>query len=182
MVCQRKKALDEWLRNGGGVLTYSDSASGGHFGEVGLRNPVGQQTVNNLISAYGMEVATDQGGGVRSYRPVSDTVHPVVDGLVLEGEGVSPVAVQVTSGAKILIPLSESALVDEKRPLKINPSGITLEEYDWAALAMAPVEKGHIAVLFDRQPMWNAGPGSDIRRKDNREILRRLIRFLANDL
>jgi len=33
--------------------------------------------------------------------------------------------------------------------------------------------------MFDRQPMWNNGPGSDIDEQDNREILLVVMNFLA---
>lgn len=42
-----KSALDGWLQAGGGMLIYSDSASGGRFSIVGAQNPVGQTVTNN---------------------------------------------------------------------------------------------------------------------------------------
>ena len=33
--------------------------------------------------------------------------------------------------------------------------------------------------MFDRQPMWNDGPGSDIEEEDNTVILREMVNFLA---
>ena len=33
--------------------------------------------------------------------------------------------------------------------------------------------------MFDRQAMWNDGSGSSINKRDNQEILRRLLNFLA---
>ncbi|MEO0454560.1 MAG: hypothetical protein AAFY98_10545 [Verrucomicrobiota bacterium] len=177
---QELSELDAWIHAGGGILTYSDSASGGHYKKVGLRNSVGQQTVNRIISKYGMEVATDQGGGTRAYQPDEEMEHPIVKGLILEGEGVSPVAVPLDSNVKILIPFSPQNYVDGKsKNLKIQDDGISLQDYQWAALAMAPVGQGHVIALFDRQPLWNNGPGSSIQRKDNQEILRRIIHFLA---
>jgi len=177
---QELSELDAWIHAGGGILTYSDSASGGHYKQVGLRNSVGQQTVNRIISKYGMEVATDQGGGTRAYQPDEEMEHPIVKGLILEGEGVSPVAVPLDSNVKILIPCSPQNYVDGKsKNLKIQDDGISLQDYQWAALAMAPVGQGHVIALFDRQPLWNNGPGSSIQRKDNQEILRRIIHFLA---
>ena len=46
-----KSALDSWLRQGGGMLIYSDSASGGFHRIVGAQNSVGQMASNNLIGA-----------------------------------------------------------------------------------------------------------------------------------
>jgi len=178
---EEKAALNSWLREGGGILIYNDSAAGGHHKNVGLRNLVGQKAINTLLSGSGMQVATDQGGGTRSYFPPKTDAHPMVSGLILEGEGVSPVAVANGSSAKVLIPLDDEHLEKGKKKLRVKDTGITLEDYRWAALAMETVGKGHIAVLFDRQPLWNAGPGSSIQKKDNKEILQRIIRFLAQE-
>jgi len=176
-----RRALDAWLRQGGAMLIYSDSASGGHFGRVGLKNPVGQQVTNNLIAPYGMEVTVDLGGGTRSYRaPESD--NPILAGRpVFEGEGVSPVAVDRQSDAQVLIPLSP-ANREGGSDLNIDQRNLTIEDPQWAAMAHAPVGDGHILVIFDRQPMWNDGPGSHIDRADNREIMSRLVQFLVGDL
>lgn len=58
-----KDNLRDWLNAGGGILIYSDSASGGRFNIVGISNPVGRNVTNNLIAEYGMEVTVDLGGG-----------------------------------------------------------------------------------------------------------------------
>ena len=46
-------------------------------------------------------------------------------------------------------------------------------------MVLKPLGEGHIIVMFDRQPMWNDGPGSSIQRRDNSEILREVVNFLA---
>ncbi len=84
-----KTALDTWLRAGGSFLTYSDSASGGFHGTVGIKNKVGQNAVNNLTTTYGLQVTVDQGSGTRAYTAGVGATHPIVAGpLILEGEGV----------------------------------------------------------------------------------------------
>ncbi|MEM7561426.1 MAG: hypothetical protein AAF353_00110 [Pseudomonadota bacterium] len=165
-----RSALDSWLRNGGGMLIYSDSASGGRFNIVGAQNTVGQTVTNNLIAPYGLQVTVDQADGVRTMP--SSSSHPIVSGgLTLEGEGVSPIAVdQSDSSANILVPYTRNVNRTEN---------ITITNPQWGALVLKPIGAGHISVMFDRQPMWNNGPGSDINEEDNREILRRLINFLA---
>ncbi|MGF1655564.1 MAG: DUF4350 domain-containing protein [Verrucomicrobiales bacterium] len=178
-----KAALHTWLQAGGGMLIYSDSASGGAWNVVGIKNPVGQNVVNNLTTAYGLQVTVDQGGGTRAYKADDSATHPVVVGpLVLEGEGVSPVAVDPTnSTAQILIPFNTANRVSGGN-LNIDAQGVTIADPLWASLAVQTVGSGKVVVMFDRQPMWNSGPGSDITKRDNREILRRLIAFLADDL
>ncbi len=177
-----KNALDAWLRSGGRFLTYSDSASGGRFNLVGIKNPVGQNAVNNLTSAYGLQVTVDQGGGTRAYTAPSTNAHPIVEGpLILEGEGVSPVAVDPNSGAEVLIAFGSSNQISGSG-LNIDAQGVTISNPLWASLALQSVGSGHILVMFDRQPMWNSGPGSDISKRDNTEILRRIVRFLVGEL
>lgn len=177
-----KQALDAWLRDGGGMLIYSDSASGGHFGKVGAQNPVGQTVMNHLIAPYGLQVLVDQANGIKAYRARPGTAHPIVaDGVVLEGEGVSPIAVDEATGARVLIPYADDPAVRVSgAPTIKDRSNVTLpESAPLAALAVQSVGKGHIVAMFDRQPMWNDGPGSDIDQRDNREIVLRIMKFLA---
>lgn len=176
-----KAALDVWIRAGGGILMFSDSAAGGRFNIVGINNPTGQNAVNNILSAYGMEVTVDQGGGTRAYTSPPNSPHPVIwDQPVFEGEGVSPVAVDPNSDATVLIPLDDAYKISGGN---MNPGtgGISIANPDWAVLAHSPVDSGHVMAMFDRQPLWNNGPGSDINEEDNKKVLRRIIRYLARD-
>ena len=176
-----KAALDTWLRAGGGMLIYSDSAAGGKFNIVGAQNPVGQTAVNNLISQYGLEVTVDQANGVKAYRAGSDSIHPIIsDRLIFEGEGVSPVAIDPSGPGYALIPYRD----DPENKVSGNPDipnkqNLTTANPQFAALAWAFVGEGNVIASFDRQPMWNDGPGSDIGERDNAEILRRIVRFIA---
>lgn len=179
-----KSALNDWLESGGGMFIYSDSAAGGHYGQVGAQNPVGQTAVNNLISEYGIEVTVDQANGVKAYRAGPNASHPVVvNRPIIEGEGVSPAAVDTSSGALVLIPYVDDP--DYKvsgNPAVSHKQNLTISNPVFAALALKHVGQGKIIVMFDRQPMWNNGPGSDINEYDNRLILQRVIRYLADDL
>ncbi|MGJ8653940.1 MAG: malectin [Opitutaceae bacterium] len=182
-----KTALDIWLRAGGGMLVYSDSAAGGHYGTVGISNTTGKIAVNNLVSQYGLEVTVDQGGGTRSYIPNTGSPNPIIwDQPEFEGEGVSPVAVSlgpvVGAQPQVLIPLSPASRVNGGSDLNISDLNISFSNWDWAAIALSEVGDGNVIAIFDRQPMWNPGsPGSDIEKEDNKEILRRIIRYLARD-
>jgi len=181
---QEKAALDTWLRAGGSALFYSDSAAGGLWSSVGPQNPVGQMAVNNVISAYGMEVLVDQADGVTAYRAGPDATHPIVQGRpVFEGEGVSPVAVDPNSTVEILIPYANSSDYKVSGNATISHTqNITISNPDYAALAFNRVGDGMVMAIFDRQPLWNNGPGSDINRLDNLEVLTRIIRYMAGDL
>ena len=177
-----KTALDNWIRAGGGILMYSDSAAGGYYGSVGISNPTGQNVVNNILSAYGMEVTVDQGGGIRAYIPDALSPNPVIwDQPVFEGEGVSPIAVDPLGDVQVLIPLKDSNKVSGSSMTSPGTGGITISNPEWAVIALNQVGKGNVMAIFDRQPMWNNGPGSHINRRDNKEILRRIVRYLARD-
>jgi len=164
-----KNALDSWLRGGGGMFIYSDSASGGFFREVGAQNPVGQTVTNNLIARYGMQVTVDQADGTTAQTANSSTSISLINDLRLEGEGVSPVAVaQNDPNVEILIPYTRNIR---------HTQNISITNPQYASLALRPVGQGYVVAMFDRQPMWNNGPGSDIEEQDN--ILREVVNFLA---
>ncbi|MGD9418658.1 MAG: malectin domain-containing carbohydrate-binding protein [Verrucomicrobiota bacterium JB025] len=176
-------ALDAWIRAGGGILMYNDSAAGGLFSRVGTNNPTGQAAVNSLLSAYGMEVAVDQGQGTRAYTSIDDESHPLTAGqLEFEGEGVSPVAVDAGSGARVLYPLDDAYQVTTRDPLSIDARNITISDPEWAVIALHDVGEGCVVAMFDRQPVWNDGEGSDIEKRDNMEVLRRIVKYLVGDL
>lgn len=177
-----RSALDLWIRAGGGIMMYSDSASGGRFNLVGIGNNTGQLAVNSILSAYGMQVAVDQGLGTRSYVAPADEGNPIVaDSVDFEGEGVSPVAVDESTGARAIVPYEDANKTGGGGSAVNNASGITIANPRWAAIGHQSVGGGNVIAIFDRQPLWNNGPGSDIEERDNMEILRRIVRFLAND-
>ena len=171
-----KSALDLWLKAGGGMFIYSDSASGGSFRQVpgGAQNPIGQNVTNNLIRQYGMQVTVDQADGVRAATAANSASIAAIRNLVIEGEGVSPVAIApANADVEILIPYTND--VDQRQ-------GLTIANPNFAALARRRVEQGDIIVMFDRQPMWNDGPGSDIEEQANTAILREVMNLLAEPL
>jgi hypothetical protein len=48
-----------------------------------------------------------------------------------------------------------------------------------AVLVLKSLAQGHVVATFDRQAMCNGGPGYNINKRDNREMLHRLINFLS---
>ena len=168
-----RAALLAWLNAGGGSFLYSDSASGGLFSRVGGQNPVGQNATNNLLQDFDLQVTVDQANGVRTVQANENTSLNAINGQVLQGEGVSPVAIKPDDTiTEILVPFDCSNCSTP------HLEGVSLPR-TFAALVLRPVGQGHVSVMFDRQPMWNNGPGSDINEQDNRVILRELINFLA---
>lgn len=130
--------------------------------ELGDYSPDGVKTL--VMAQFRVETATKEG--------TFDSAERVLDHYTEMG-------VDNASGAQVLIPVSKSHLVTEKAPLNVALRGITLREPTLAALVLQKVGKGTIVALFDRQPIWNPGPGSDISQRDNREILRRIIQTLV---
>lgn len=188
MSSAEQAAIATWVANGGGLLAYSDSAFGGKFDVVGISNTVGQEAVNSIIGQFGMQVLTDQGNGTCAMKAPDSDPNPVtfVDGtsLVFEGEGESPVCVDPNAGVKILIPFSNAAKVGESGTVATDNvgGGMTIANPLYAALAVKEHGKGRVVAQFDRQMMWNNGPGSSINEKDNREIEKRIFLFLAHAL
>jgi len=177
-----KSALDGWIRDGGSILIYSDSASGGNFQFVGIANNTGQTAVNNILTQYGMQVTVDLAGGTRAYRPDGTSSNPIVQGNpIFEGEGVSPVAVDRNAGVEVLYPFEDTFKVSGSNNLNIKTQGITINNPRYAALAWKSVGSGKVMAQFDRQPMWNNGEGSSIQRRDNLTIQTRIINFLAGN-
>ncbi len=177
-----KAALDTWLRGGGGILIYSDSAAGGRFSIVGAQNPVGQNVVRNLMLNYGIQVTVDQANGTKAVRASPNNGFSLMtDRPILEGEGVSPVAYVPGSGVSDWIPYRNNPENSVSGTPVVNRlQGLTdVDNLEFSALATRSVGQGRIVAMFDRQPMWNNGPGSDINERDNREILRRVVNYLA---
>ncbi len=179
-----KSALDSWLSAGGGIFIYSDSASGGLHSRVGAQNPVGQNVVKNLMQTYGIQVTVDQANGVKAVRSSTNNQFSLmIDRPILEGEGVSPIAFEPGSGVVSWIPYRD----DPDNSVSGNPvvdklQGLSnVDNLEFSALAARTVGQGRIVALFDRQPMWNSGPGSDINKRNNKEILRRVMNYLAED-
>lgn len=168
-----RAALLTWLNDGGAMFIYSDSASGGRFNRVGAQNPIGQNVTNNLLQDFDLQVTVDQANGIRTVQANVNSSIAAIDGLILEGEGVSPVAINPNdTTTEILVPFDCSNCTTPQL------QGLDLPR-EFAALVLRPVGQGHVSVMFDRQPMWNNGPGSDINEQDNSTILVELINFLA---
>lgn len=188
MTAAEQAAIATWVANGGGLLAYSDSAFGGKYDVVGVSNTVGQRAANSIISQFGMQVLTDQGNGTCAMKGADSDTHPIIHtggtSLVIEGEGESPVCVDRDAGVKILIPFSTEAKVGSSGTVSTNNvgGGMTITNPLYAALALKEHGKGRVIAQFDRQMLWNNGPGSSIAQKDNRELQKRIFLYLAHAL
>lgn len=167
-------AVREWVQGGGGLIAWSDSAFGGHFAKVGLDNPKGRESDNDLTAQFGMFFLTDNGGGnyriERYTRPHFLNAEKPEGGIRYRGEGVSPI--RVSSPAEMLAPLQEGGLGGG---LKVNQVDAPFNPQTDAALAIAEVGRGRVVGTFDRNTFWNAGEGTRLAHDDNREFAQRLV-------
>ncbi len=171
-------ALERWVKGGGGVIAWSDSAFGGHFREVGIGNTAGRDSDNDLMEQFGMYFMTDNGAG--NYLIVEYTEDHFLNagnkdgGVRFRGEGVSPV--RVNEPARMLAPLQHGGLGGG---LRLNRVDGKLDPARDAALAVAEVGQGRVVGVFDRNLFWNAGEGTRLSHSDNREFTQRLMLWAA---
>ncbi len=172
------KAVDDWVRSGGGLLGWSDSAFGGHWQQVGVDNDLGRLSNNDLTVQFGMYFMTDNGAGnylVENY----ERDHFINDddrnaGVRFRGEGVSPV--RVAHPAEMLAPLQDGGLGGD---LRLNKRDGELDPGIDAALAIAKIGEGRVVGVFDRNLFWNAGEGTRLSHVNNREFAQRIMAWVA---
>ncbi len=172
------EALNNWVRAGGGVLAWSDSAFGGHWRKVGVDNDLGRLSNNDLTVQFGMYFMTDNGAGnylIKNYKRAhflnADNRN---GGVRFRGEGVSPI--RVSPPAELLAPMQEGGLGGK---LRLNKRDGKLDVQRDAALAIAEVGKGRVVGVFDRNLFWNAGEGTRLSHVDNREFTQRITAWAA---
>ncbi|MGF1679593.1 MAG: hypothetical protein ACFCUX_10425 [Candidatus Methylacidiphilales bacterium] len=171
-------ALDRWVRDGGGLVAWSDSAFGGEHSKVGMGNTKGLESNNDLTLQFGMRFLRDNGAGnylvTQFTRPHFINRDKADGGIRFRGEGVS--CVRVSPPAELLAPLQEGGL---RGGIRLNKEdGPLIPERD-AALAIAEIGKGRVVGVFDRNTYWNKGAGTQLSHEDNREFAQRIILWAA---
>ncbi len=173
------KALKLWVKNGGGVMAWSDSGFGGDFRMVGLANDIGRVSDNALMAQFGMYFLTDNGAGnflVSEYTQDhfinKNNKHK---GVIFRGEGVS--FVRVSPPALMLAKAQEGGLGGR---LVVNAKDGEFQEQTDAALAIAEIGKGRVLGVFDRNLFWNAGAGTRLSHSDNRVFAQRIVLWAAD--
>lgn len=171
-------AIHSWVKQGGGLIAWSDSAFGGHYKYVGIDNTLGRDSDNQITEAFGMHFLTDNGGG--NYLITSYTKDHFINnnnkngGIRFRGEGVS--FVRVSPPAMVLAKAQDNGLGGRLEVNKID--GVFNPDTD-VTLAIANINKGRVLGLFDRNMMWNAGDGSQITHSDNKEFAQRIVLWAA---
>jgi len=181
-------ALDAWVRDGGGVVSYSDSAFGGHYEEVGVHNRAGAESRNRLLEQFGMHTFTDQGGGVYHVSDwrIDHLVNATADGprtLQFRGEGVSPIRITPDWDARRegdrVYQIARHQAGDTGASVTVD-DGYSFDPERDCAVCAAEAGDGRVIATFDRNTFWNGGPGTDITEYDHREYARRLVAWTAN--
>lgn len=173
-----KKAVAAWVRTGGGLVAWSDSAFGGDWAKGEIGNTIGAQSDNDLTAQFGMRFLRDNGAGIFTIRRYKAN-HYLNDfnrnqGVVFRGEGVS--LIRTSQPAVILAPLQMGG---SSGTIRLNKLDGKITKTD-AALAVADVEQGRVVGTFDRNTFWNSGEGTRLSEVDNREYTQRLILWAAN--
>ncbi|MBO0590000.1 hypothetical protein I2486_01145 [Cellulophaga sp. E16_2] len=172
------KALKRWVKNGGGVITWSDSGFGGEYSIVGVDNEVGRISDNVLMEQFGMYFLTDNGAG--NYLVNEYTQDHFINknnkhkGVAFRGEGVS--FVRVSKPAVILAKAQEGGLGGR---LVVNSNDGEFNENTDVALAIAEIGKGRVIGVFDRNLFWNAGAGTRLSHSDNSVFAQRIVLWAA---
>ena len=172
------ESIHTWIKHGGGLIAWSDSAFGGHYKHVGIDNTLGRDSDNQITEAFGMHFLTDNGGG--NYLITSYTQDHFINnynkdgGIRFRGEGVS--FVRISPPAMTLAKAQDDGLGGEFKVSKID--GVFNPTTD-VTLAIANINKGRVLGLFDRNMMWNAGDGSQITHSDNKEFAQRIVLWTA---
>lgn len=155
-----QQAVVDWVNAGGGLLAYSDSQFG--YDE-------GRASDNDILLHFNMFVHHDNFAGVFTIDTYTEQNY-ITDGITFKGEGVSLVRV-LGPPARILAECQGGNCV-------LHPIDGPIQAND-AALAIAEVGAGRVAVTFDRNTFFNPpGAGTNINEVDNREYLRRLAIWL----
>ncbi|WP_396601520.1 hypothetical protein [Algibacter sp. R77976] len=172
------ESVHTWVKQGGGLIAWSDSAFGGHYKHVGVDNTLGRESDNQITEAFGMHFLTDNGAG--NYLITSYTKNHFINnnnkngGIRFRGEGVS--FVRVSPPAMVLAKAQEGGLGGKLKVNKID--GVFNPDTD-VSLAIAHINNGRVLGLFDRNMMWNAGDGSQITHSDNKEFAQRIVLWAA---
>jgi hypothetical protein len=175
-------ALDQYVRNGGGVLYVSD----GNFGSSWADAP---SSDNQFLARYGLAFNQD-GGQYALRRSAGDFVEPnnplLIGVNAFDGEGVSPVRFVDSSVDGVTanrLVRARGTTYDNNPTSTANNSRGTQRAVDSRDSTLATVfaGAGRVAAFFDRNTFFNAnGAGTDITKNDNTQLAKNLFGWLAD--
>ncbi|WP_229743168.1 Kelch repeat-containing protein, partial [Hymenobacter qilianensis] len=163
-----KAAVATWVNAGGGLVAWSDGAFGG-----GINSTQGSLSDNDLTQQFGMQFLRDN--GVTTFSLTQWTTDHYINGfnktsgLTIEAEGASPI--RTSAPATILAYMPACCA-------KLNSLDGAVTPAD-AAISSAKVGQGRVLGFFDRNAFWNAGPGTQLSRVDNKLFAQRLVQWAS---
>ncbi len=188
--------MNTWVRNGGGLIGYSDSGFGGRFNlpaPAGINNQQGRNSNGILMEQFGMFFFTDQGGAggdnlVTDWRinHFLNTKSGVPRTLRFRGEGCSPIRINPNWAQKqpcdTIYQIARFQNGGAGGTVRISDPilGNNIQNYTIdCALAAAEIGQGRVIGVFDRNTFWNGGVGTDITEEDNRIFSQKLVQWAA---
>jgi len=170
-------AIDNWVKNGGGLLTISDT----NFGSSWCDAPNSDQA---FLNRYGIIVHQDRGFYTlkRNNGDFLIPNHPILNGVnSFEGEGVSPFKLANTIPSGVTV----QKIVRAKDKVRLNDGPCTgrirnVNNGD-LSLITATAGRGRVVGYFDRNTFFNRnGAGSNINKFDNKRFMLNIFAWLAN--
>ncbi len=176
-------AIENYIRNGGGVLFISD----GNFGSNWRDSP---DSDTQFLSRFGLKTNQDNGtySLKRSSGDFAAANHPILFGVnEFDGEGVSPIVIPSNAPSGVTITKIAGA-----RQTTLNNNGTSsgnlyqgtsraVNALD-SSLVVANAGAGRLAGYFDRNTFFNTnGAGTDITRFDNRQLTLNLFNWVSDN-
>lgn len=169
-------AVENFVKNGGGVLFISDGNFGTNYGD----SPSSDQ---DFLTRFGMVMNQDRStySVSRSAGDFTNTSHPIISSVnTFDGEGVSPIVKKTTQISNVttqILVRAKGVTRNNDNPTKGSDRNVTKND---AALIVATEGKGRIVGHFDRNTFFNLnGAGTSLRRFDNTTYAKNLFRFVV---
>jgi len=167
-------ALEDWLRDGGGLLVISDA----NFGSDWADAPNSDQ---QFLDRVGLVMNQDSGTYVlrRSQGDFKRGDHLILAGVdAFDGEGVSPIVAD--NEGPVIVTARNSTRVNTPPFGNRNQGGLrSVTALDGALIAIE-VDNGRLAGHFDRNTFFNQnGAGTNINRFDNMTYAINLFTWLS---
>lgn len=173
-------AIDNWVKNGGGLLTISDA----NFGSSWCDAPNSDQ---DFLDRYGILVHQDF--GTYSLRRSSNDFiisdHPILNNVDrFDGEGVSPFITANTIPSGVTVERIVRARNEIRRNNTNNQGscqGSTRNANNNDAVLMTATSgNGRVVAHFDRNTFFNQnGAGTNINRFDNKRYMLNVFKWLS---
>lgn len=169
-------AIENWVKDGGGLLVISDANFGRNWGDA----PDSDQ---QFLDRFGWVMNQDQGTYAlrRSSNDFLVPSHPIFEGVdSFDGEGVSPIMVPSEKIPGVLTTIVARANGTTRINNRYSQGSSRQTNDSDGSLVTAEVGEGRVVGHFDRNTFFNLnGAGTNLNRLDNRTYALNLFRWLA---